>query len=77
MNDGGRDEERKQVRKGEGEGMLGSAERREGQRERGGDREREGERGKAKTKAMACCDKHWLKSKKDLIVLVQMSVCHC
>lgn len=35
MSDGGRDEERKQVRKGEREGMLGSAET-EGGRERGG-----------------------------------------
>lgn len=51
MNDGGRDEGRKQVRNGE-------------RRHAGISRERERgmERGSFKTKVMACCDKHWLKS---------------
>lgn len=46
MSGGGRDEGRKQVRKAETEGES------EGETERDG----------FKTKVMACCDKHWLKS---------------
>lgn len=50
MNSAGREEERKQVRRGESGGVLGSA-----------DRGRAAGRGSA-TAAAACCDKHWLKS---------------
>lgn len=73
VNDGGRDEGRKQVRKGDGEGMLGSAEA-EGERER----EKERWRGKAlKQKWWHAVISTGLKACQDLTLRVQFSMSHC